>query len=234
VDLTRPETRLDPPEQSALARLRIDLPPRELVVKPDEDDPVDYYYRPLTAQLYLARLRLARRLLGSRRVGSILEVGFGSGVFLPELSAHTDFLAGIDVHDKVDAVAQMMDRLGAQAELRQASLFEIPFADGSFDAVVCLSVLEHLTDLNSALSEFRRVLRPGGVAILGFPVRNPLTDAFFKLVGYNPREIHPSSHVDIYGAAEHHPALRLERRTHMPAFLPVSVAAYAACRCVAT
>ena len=98
---------------------------------------------------------------------------------------------------------------------------------------MCVSVLEHLTELDPALDELRRVLRPGGVAVLGYPTRNPLTDAFFRLVGYNPREIHPSSHADILAAAERHPAFAVDGRGHVPAFLPVPLSAYAACRCVA-
>ena len=47
-----------------------------------------------------------------------------------------------------------------------------PFPDGDFDAVVCEQVLEHLDDtaLAFALGELRRVLRPGGVALIGTPV----------------------------------------------------------------
>lgn len=209
------------------------LPARGLPPKPDDDDPVDYYYKPLTAQLYRARLRLASELLGDGTYDHLLEVGYGSGIFLPELARRTRALAAIDVHGEVDAVRGMLAALGVSAELHQASLYELPFAAGEFDAIVCLSVLEHLRDLRSAFDEFRRVLRPGGVAILGFPVRNPLTDAFFRLVGYDPREIHPSSHADILHAAAAHPGFRVEERGRVPAFLPLPLAAYAACRCVA-
>ena len=86
-----------------------------------------------------------------------------------------------------------------------------------------MSVLEHLTELDRALDELRRVLRPGGVAVLGYPVRNPLTDAFFRLARYNPREIHPSSHADILAAAERHPGFDVDVRAHFPS-LPADLA----------
>lgn len=210
------------------------LPPRELVPKPAPDDPVDYYYKLPTARIYRARLKLAVSLLGSETYDSILEVGYGSGIFLPELSLRSTRLAGIDMHDESDRVNEMLTQLGIEADLREESLFQMPFADEEFDAVVCLSVLEHIVELEQALTEFRRVLKPGGIAVLGFPVRNPITDTFFRAVGYNPREIHPSSHRDILEAARRHPAFVVEREERFPRWLPLDLAGYAGSRCRAS
>jgi SAM-dependent methyltransferase len=207
------------------------LPRRELVPKPNADDPVDYYYRLPTARIYRARLKLAVELLGQASYDSILEVGYGSGIFLPELGRRTPHLAGIDVHGDSARVRQMLTQLGLSADLREASLFAMPFADSEFEALVCLSVLEHIVELDAALSEFRRVLRPDGIAVLGFPVRNPITDTFFRAVGYNPREIHPSGHRDILAAARRHPGFVVEREAHYPRRLPLDVAGYSGIRC---
>jgi len=209
----------------------LSLPPRELVPKPAPDDPVDYYYRLPTARIYRARLKLAVSLLGPETYGSLLEVGYGSGIFLPELARTSQRLAGIDVHGESDRVNEMLTQLGIEADLREASLFEMPFGDEEFDVLVCLSVLEHIVELEAALTEFRRVLKPRGVAVLGFPVRNPVTDTFFRAVGYNPREIHPSSHRDILEAAHRHPTFVVEREERFPRWLPLNLAGYAASRC---
>jgi SAM-dependent methyltransferase len=208
--------------------------PRGEARKTNAGDPVDFYYRPLVGELYRGRLRIARRLLGAGPFDALLEVGYGSGIFLPELARHARRVAGVEVHEEAASVAAALRRVGVDADLRRASLFEMPFADGEFDALVCLSVLEHLSELDAALAELRRVLRPGGVAVLGFPVRNAVTDAFFRLVGYDPRAIHPSGHAEIIGAVERHPGFALQRREHMPSVLPLPLAAYAACRCRAT
>ena len=204
------------------APMRPNLPPREMMTKPDADDPIDYYYRPLTATLYRARLRDALVLLGDERFGSLLEIGYGSGVFLPELARRTNRLVGIDVHSGRDGVAEMASRLDLDVELVDASLFDLPFEDGTFDALVCLSVLEHLTDLDAALRELRRVVRPGGRLVLGVPVRNVATNSFFRLVGYDPKEIHPSSHRDVEAAIERS-ALTREERLHFPRYPRVPV-----------
>lgn len=208
------------------------LPPRGALPQ-FADDPLEHYYKPLIGPLYRGRLRVAKRLLGSERRRALLDVGLGSGIFLPELARYADRLVGVDVHPEVAAVDAALAALDVDAELREASLYELPFGDGEFDALVCLSVLEHLTDLTGALAEMRRVLAPGGVVVLGFPVRNPITDTFFRAVGYDPRAIHPSGHGEILAAAHAAPGLRVARVARMPWFLPLPLAAYAACRCEA-
>jgi SAM-dependent methyltransferase len=204
------------------------LPPRGAVPKTNDEDPVDYYYG-VTAPLYRGRLTLAARLLG-RGYPSLLDVGYGSGIFFPELARRADRLVGVEVHGDETRVGDALHRLGVDVELRPGSILELPAEDGEFDAVVCLSVLEHLLKLGGALSELRRVLASGGMAVLGFPVRQPLTDAFFRIFGFDPRELHPSSHTDILRAAEQDEAFAVERVAHFPRLLPLRLSGYAACR----
>lgn len=214
--------------------MRLLLPPRDVVTKPDADDPIDYYYRPLTRHLYRARLRDALIALGDEPYPSLLDVGYGSGVFLPELARRTRRLVAVDVHEGRDGVAGMVVRLGLEVELLDASLYALPFEDGEFDALVCVSVLEHLEDLGGALAELRRIVSPGGLLVIGTPVRNAGTSSFFRLVGYDPTEIHPSSHRDIEGAIAALQGLELERRLHFPRLLPLGLGAYVTFGCRVT
>jgi len=207
------------------------IPPRGSLVRPDGDDPLDFYYRPGASLVYRSRLEHARRLLAhGQPYEALLDVGYGSGIFLPELARLARRVAGVDVHDRAAEVTGALARLGVAAELRQASVYELPYSEAEFDAAVCISVFEHLVDLDAPLRELGRVLAPGAVLVLGFPVRNPATDLFFRLVGYNPRTIHPSGHRDILAAIERAPHFRLERSLNLPPFLPLPLAAYLTCR----
>jgi ubiquinone/menaquinone biosynthesis C-methylase UbiE len=194
------------------------------------DDPLDYYYRPGTSVLYRARLRDARLLLGDRRYRSLLDIGYGSGIFMPELARIAERVVGVDVHNHRQEVARSLEAIGLDVELKTASLYELPFSAGAFDAVVCISVLEHLVDLEGAFGAFARVLGTGGILVCGFPVRNVVTDSFFRIAGYEPRTLHPSGHAQILAAARSSAAFTLERVLRFPRMLPLAGAAYVSCR----
>jgi SAM-dependent methyltransferase len=57
----------------------------------------------------------------------------------------------------------------------RADLQALPFADGSYDVVYASHVLEHVPDDASAIAEIRRILAPGGIAILPVPLVAPTT-----------------------------------------------------------
>jgi SAM-dependent methyltransferase len=206
------------------------LPDRKHIYQIDNDDPLNYYYLPLTGHIYRKRLQIAIALLREERFGHLLEVGYGSGILLPTLFRRCDELSGVDIHAKVGQVQQMLAKEGVVAALRQGSVLDLPYGDGEFDAVVCLSVLEHLRELDVAVRDIYRVAKSGAVIVLGFPVRNVVTSSFYRLVGYDPIEIHPSSHQDILSAIQRRSA-RLDV-VHFPSVLPIDLSLYVACRCI--
>jgi ubiquinone/menaquinone biosynthesis C-methylase UbiE len=59
-------------------------------------------------------------------------------------------------------------------------IHEMPFEDGRFDAVLCNHVLEHVRDDIQAMKEIRRVLKPGGWAIMQIPFFSPVPDVTFE------------------------------------------------------
>ena len=99
-----------------------------------------------------------------------------------------------------------------------------------FDAIVCVSVLEHLRELNLVVGEIARVTQDSGIVVLGFPVRNVITNAFYRVVGYDPMELHPSSHRDILKALS--ARLKIDSYASFPSFLPMDYSLYVTCRCV--
>jgi ubiquinone/menaquinone biosynthesis C-methylase UbiE len=122
-----------------------------------------YYDRP-------AMIRLAGDVRGRR----ILDAGCGSGPLTAELRDRGALMAGFDGSPAMVRLARR--RLGDDVPLHVADLARpLPFADDSFDDVVCSLVLHYLEDWDAPLSEVRRVLKPGGRLILS--VNHPTVSA---------------------------------------------------------
>ena len=162
---------------------KLDLLPRELLVRTSDVDHADWNYRPVLGFIQRARFRLIRSVLRTISGSSALEVGYGSGVFFPELRKHFTELSGIDPHRYPDEVASSLRDVGIEAILRCGSVTAMPFNTGSFDAVVAVSALEYVDDIDTACREIIRVLRPGGSLVLVSPGKSPLLDAGLKFLG---------------------------------------------------
>ena len=108
-----------------------------------------------------------REWVCSRASGEVLEVAVGTGRNLPFYPQGTR-LTGIDLSPAMLAIARTRAaELGMGGlDLREGDAHELPFADGSFDAVVCTLGLCSIPDDRKAVSEMARVLRPGGRLLL--------------------------------------------------------------------
>ncbi|MFC3813558.1 class I SAM-dependent methyltransferase [Lysobacter sp. GCM10012299] len=114
---------------------------------------------------------------GIREVtGKILDIGAGDRWIERELSAGQVYVA-------LDYPSTGRDLYGARPDVF-ADAGALPFADATFDGVVCLEVIEHVPDPGRVISEMARVLRPGGRAWLSMPFMYPLHDAPFDFQRY--------------------------------------------------
>jgi SAM-dependent methyltransferase len=103
----------------------------------------------------------------------LLDVGGGTGNYAVALRE--------EGWDPVvcDRSPEMLARAAAKGlETVAADAVELPFADASFDAVICVSMLHHVDDRPRALAEQRRVLRPGGRGALMVFAREDIEDAW--------------------------------------------------------
>jgi ubiquinone/menaquinone biosynthesis C-methylase UbiE len=115
----------------------------------------------------------------SQAVGSTLEVAVGTGLNLPHYPADVR-LTGVDLSPEMLAIARKRaDKIGPTIVLREADAQDLPFADGSFDSVVCTYALCSVPDEARAISEMRRVLKPGGRLILVDHVRSSVRPIFW-------------------------------------------------------
>jgi ubiquinone/menaquinone biosynthesis C-methylase UbiE len=107
-------------------------------------------------------LPLRERLVADVR-GRVLEVGIGSGLNLPFYPREVEILLGLDPSRELLEMAQRHACwVHFPVELSQASAEDIPLEDRAVDHVVMSWTLCSIADPARALSEIRRVLRPGG------------------------------------------------------------------------
>lgn len=66
-----------------------------------------------------------------------------------------------------------------------SDITEIPVSDNFFDALLCTEVFEHIPDAVSALQEFKRILKPGGVLLITAPFASLTHFAPYHFCGYN-------------------------------------------------
>jgi 2-polyprenyl-3-methyl-5-hydroxy-6-metoxy-1,4-benzoquinol methylase len=206
-----------------MSTIRFDLPPEGRLRPNNERDPLPYYYKRSVGWLYRHRLQMGLDLLppGGRRV---LEVGVGSGVLVPTLTAHFPEYLGTDL-----VLATGLESLvapGCQARFACADLLApCALPSAAFDAVVCFSVLEHIADADGAARALAGALAPGGTLITGYPMVNPLMTQVFRAIGYATiDDDHVSPPEKIAGALGR--SLQPVSRAAFPPWAPVRLALY--------
>jgi SAM-dependent methyltransferase len=153
-------------------------------------DPILFYRRPVVGWLYRERINLGFRMLPAKRFGSVLEVGYGAGAVLLALGSTAEKMHGLDLDAEPGRVHAILATHGYEADLVKGSVYEMPFADGAFDLIVSFSVFEHLHEYRRGLADVVRVLRPGGLFLLGMPAVNPMMEAGFRAIGFKGIEDH--------------------------------------------
>lgn len=106
--------------------------------------------------------QIARLLDKSPGEIKLLDVGCSSGAFLADAVKMGFRAEGVE-----PAAAPVATAQAAGLNVRQGLLQDIGYADGQFDAVTLLEVIEHLQDPHALLQECRRILRPGGILLVG-------------------------------------------------------------------
>jgi ubiquinone/menaquinone biosynthesis C-methylase UbiE/DNA-binding transcriptional ArsR family regulator len=101
--------------------------------------------------------------VGAKPVGSLLDLGTGTGRMLQLLGPRARRAVGLDSSHAMLSVARAnLEKAGLRVELRQGDVYAPPFARGTFDLIVVHQVLHYLDDPARALREAAKLLAPGG------------------------------------------------------------------------
>jgi ubiquinone/menaquinone biosynthesis C-methylase UbiE len=180
------------------------------VAAPDYDAKWGIDFGPVGQEQVRTKLFKALGAAPPQPFGDALEIGAGTGYFslnllqlgLIERATATDISQGM-----LDTLANSARTLGLTLDRVRTDAEHLPFPDASFDLVFGHAVLHHVPNLDRALAEFHRVLRPGGViAFCGEPSRYgdrlatvPKRGGAFvaplwrRLVGAGPRHDDPAA-----------------------------------------
>jgi len=163
-------------------RKPLHLLPAHALIATSAIDHADWNFRPVLGWIERARYHLTLDLLGVRHFHRLLEIGYGSGVFVPELATRCDQLYGVDTHKRAADVSKALLSVEVTAHLAEASAIALPFADRKFDCVVAVSVLEFVEGLEQAAREIQRILDPDGILVMVTPAHSRLADAGLKVL----------------------------------------------------
>lgn len=198
--------------------LPLHLLPQESLVKTGPVDHADWNFRPMLGAIQRSRFRLLLRLLPAERFDRLLEVGYGSGVLLPELARRCRELHGLDVHEEPERVAAALAKIDIKASLCSASAEKMPFDDGFFDAVVAVSSFEFIPDFDQACREIGRVLAPRGAFFVITPSDSAILDLGLKIMtGADAERDYQGRRKEVMPALRRH--FRIDRSLSFPSRL---------------
>ena len=135
----------------------------------------------------------------------LLDAGCGEGRHCFGSLSRGASVVGLDLdfdsmRDASRNLRQRGDEHGRLAEMAQGDAFHLPFADATFDRIICSEVMEHVHDYRGALSELARVAKPGAKIAVTIPTATSehlylrLGDEYFESPGghiriFKPREL---------------------------------------------
>jgi 2-polyprenyl-3-methyl-5-hydroxy-6-metoxy-1,4-benzoquinol methylase len=144
--------------------------------------------------------------------GRVLDVAAGSGIAAGALAEQGWQVSALDI--SAELVEQIESRGEIEAAVHDLSEGPLPFGDGTFEAIFAGEIIEHLVDTASFVAELRRVLKPGGIAVITTPNLASFENRLRLLLGRYPiwveYELSDQGHVRSYTV----PTLRHQLRSN--------------------
>ena len=142
----------------------------------------------------LAREHEIMRHLALKGGHRLLDVGCASGRQVFMAAPFCEETVGVDVGAPF---IEMAKKYAAENEVANVEFLrtdggKLPFPDGSFDRLICSEVIEHVSDERVFISDLRRVLEPGGIAVFTVPNWNSRGTLWRRLLnGFRPFKFEP-------------------------------------------
>ncbi|MFA6013032.1 MAG: class I SAM-dependent methyltransferase [Desulfobacteraceae bacterium] len=126
-------------------------------------------------------------------VTRICDCGCGMGIISTCLQDKGFKTIGFDLHPSL--VAHAMENHGLRGRYFVSDIRDLPFTDNCIESIVASDIIEHLESAHEALMEIKRVLEPGGKAVMTIP--NPLFETICTLFGLSQKDL---GHHRVYSA----------------------------------
>lgn len=151
-------------------------------------------------------LTINYKLLNFANDDKLLDVGCGEGRHVIHACLEHNILGvGVDLSLRDLTTAQerftpfVNYNSRSQFVLQQTDATRLPFADNSFDKIICSEVLEHIENYNGVLCEIKRVLKPNGIFAVSVPRRWPEKICWQLSKAYHQVE---GGHIRIFNAQQ--------------------------------
>jgi len=120
--------------------------------------------------LHVAEAEVERAIeaaLGRRRLGTLVDIGTGTGRMLELFGPKAEEAIGIDRSSEMLRLARVkLEQAGIRSSLRQGDMYALPLGDGAADCVIIHQVLHYAHAPAAAVTEAARILAPGGTLLV--------------------------------------------------------------------
>lgn len=129
------------------------------------------YFMPGASSIFWRRLDTALELANFKGNETVLDVGSGSGIFLPSLAIRSGKVVACDPDINPLRVGRMLEKYAAfrNVSIKKCTASQIK---GKFDRVFCMDVLEHIRDLGPMSLTLKKLLNPDGRLVVSLPTEN--------------------------------------------------------------
>lgn len=153
--------------------------------------------------------RLAIRTLLPKRTQNFVDIAGGYGRLAKEYLGRAKSVTLFDYSQT--ELDQAKAEFGDKLKTQQGDIYQLPFSDGEFSALMMIRATHHFNNIPAVMQELHRILKPGGTAVIEVANKRTLPKIFrylFKKSDVNPFDRQPShlKSIDPNGFYNYHPA----------------------------